>query len=357
MKFVRGIRTLALSALIFSGSCTSDATDPVDAVEEENRVPDQTEEIIDSEIPSPQAASDEAKKQGEETVDSNSSGDVQKLAAEQQLPADEAAKAVANGAGQEVATANQAISNANAEVESVEAPGLTPAPAGSSPALPEAPVAPIAVAEAPAASPALPAETEQVAPAETIPTIAEANDATPSEFNHTDSDKKVKASKAKKSGKAKHSHHASKGKKSPALSGNEKVYIVQPGDTLGSIAGTIYGSKREWKALANLNGIKAKGRIYPGDALKYTSNAATAAFEARFDGLAKASVTVEHGDTLSKIAARVMGQSSFWKLIWRWNEATLTNPNKIAVGQTLQYVSAKDLSSLSSGAPAAEEAH
>ena len=57
----------------------------------------------------------------------------------------------------------------------------------------------------------------------------------------------------------------------------------------------------------------------------------------------KASVTVEKGDTLTKIAAKVMGQASYWKMLWRLNETALTNPNRISVGQALQYVNAKDL--------------
>ena len=332
MKLVKSIRTLALSALLFTGSsCTSDGTEePVDSVEEENRVPDQGEEVVDSELPSPEAASVEAQ-QGVESIDSNSTAEVQGLSSEQQLAVDESANAVQNGAGQVVATA---------PVPGAEDPS-------TSPALPEAPVAPIAQAEAPMASPALPPE--EVAPADSIPTIADV--VADSEATHADAVPK-KAKKAKKSKGVKH-----RAANSPVLSGNEKVYIVQPGDTLGSISTTLYGSSVQWKTLADLNSLDSKGRIFPGDAIKYAASEATATFEARYDGLAKASVTVEKGDTLSKIATRVMGQAAFWKLLWRWNETALQDPNKIAVGMTLQYVATKDLEAASSAAPEAAPAH
>jgi nucleoid-associated protein YgaU len=328
VRLVKGIRTLALSALLFSSSsCTTDGTEePVDTVEEENRIPGETEEVVDSELPSPEAASLEAQ-QGVESIDSNSEGGVQGLPTEQQLAVDESANAIDNGAGQEIAAA----STVGAETES--------------PALPEAP---IAQAETPMASPAMPAE---VAPVETIPTIADV--VADSESTHADA-VPVKEKKAKKA-KA----HKSKARvaQAPVLSGNEKVYVVQPGDTLGSISATLYGSSREWKSLADMNGLDSKGRIFPGDAIKYSSNESTAAFESRFDGLTKASVTVEKGDTLSSIANRLMGQASFWKLLWRWNETAVTDPNRIAVGQTLQYVSKQDLDAASSAAPEATPAH
>ncbi len=308
MKLVTSIRTLALTALLFSSSCTSDGTEPVETVEEENRIPTQSDEVVDSELPSPEAASVEAQKAGE-AIDSNSSGEVQNLSSDQQMAVDQSA----NGAGQEVAPA----STAGAE---------TAAAPSESPALPEAAIA----AETTPASPVVPAE--EVAPAEPIAKTSETAAAGPAAA-------KASAHKSKKSKKSQSSH----ARKTPSLSGNEKVYVVQPGDTLGSISTMLYGSNKEWKTLANLNGLNDAGLIFPGDALKYTASEASAAFEARYDGLAKVSVTVEKGDTLTKIAARVMGQAQFWKLLWRWNEKTLADPNKIAVGQTLDYVSAQDL--------------
>jgi len=222
--------------------------------------------------------------------------------------------------------------------------------AAESPAFPDSP--PMAMAEAtpeaPLASPAMPAD--DVTAAEPISTISDVSADSATADAPAPAKKRKKSKKSKKSG----SHNSSK---APALSGNEKLYVVQPGDTLGTISKTLYGTSRQWKSLAELNGLANAARIYPGDAIKYTANETTAAFESRYDGLAKASVTVEKGDTLSKIAVRVMGQSHFWKMLWRWNEATLSDPNKIAVGQNLQYVSAKDLEAASNAAPSDAAAH
>lgn len=327
MKLVRGIRILAFSALIFSSnSCTTDGSEePVESVEEENRIPSPSDDIIDSELPSAEAASIEAQ-QGLESIDSNSTAEVQDLSSEQQLAVDESANAIENGAGQEMASPSTLGAEDSSATE-----------------------APIAQDEAPLTSPALPSE--EVSTAESIPTIADVV----AESEATQADAAPTKSKKTKAHRSKAGKHQSV--KTPVLSGNEKIYIVQPGDTLGSISKTLYGSTREWKSLAELNALDANARIFPGDALKYSANEATAAFEARYDGLTKASVTVEKGDSLSKIAMRVMGQSSFWRLLWRWNESTLTDPNKINVGQTLQYVSAQDLEAASSTDAAAAAAH
>ncbi len=361
MKLVKGLRVLALSALIFSGSCTSDGNDSVDTVEEENRVPDQQDQAVaDAELPSPEQASIDAQKAGDEVIDANSAADVQQLPADQQLAANEASPTIpSDGAGQEIPNSPStagAESAAGAESPTTGAPSVAPE---------ASPVAPIAVAEAPVESPAMPAEAEKAPEAapmagveSPVQTIADSDVVADSESHHSD------AVPAKKAKKAKHSKHAShkRGKghsasSNPELGANEKLYIVQPGDTLGSIASVVYGSSKEWKSLAELNNKTSKSRIFPGDMIKYASNEKSAAFEARWNAIPKNSVTVAKGDTLSKIAAKVMGQDSYWKVIWRLNQETLTNPNKIVVGQSLQYVSAKDLEAALSSGKNSEDAH
>ena len=325
MKLVNGLRALALTAFIFSSSsCTSDGSEEtVEAVEEDNQVPSPVDDAIDTELPSAEAASSEAE-QGTETIDQNSEAEVEALSSEQQIAVDEAAEAgLANGAGQEIAAV---------PVPGAEDVSATDNPVESA-ALPETPVE-----QAPAliASPELPAEDS--APA--IPTIADivaesetahANSAAPEAKNH----KRMKSKRAPKA---------------PILNANEKMYIVQPGDTLARIANLLFGASREWKSLADLNGIDQQGLIFPGDAIKYVPSDKTAAFEARYDGLPKASVSVEKGDTLSKIATRVMGDPSYWKMLWRWNEASVPDPNQIAIGMSLQYVTKQDLDGASSAA-------
>ncbi|RZA16881.1 MAG: LysM domain-containing protein [Proteobacteria bacterium] len=324
MKLVNGLRALALTAFIFSSfSCTSDGTeDTEEAVEEDNQVPSQEgDEVSDASLPTAEAASVEAE-QGVETIDSSSNADVQTLPSDQQIAVDEAAQAgIANGAGQEIASASTAGAEVDAAAAAVaEAPMESPSFAEAAP-----------VAEAPMASPSLAAEDSG-----SVPTIADV--VADSESAQADAPKPVKEKKAKKGKRA---------RKMPTLSGNEKMYIVQPGDTLAAISAVLFGSRGEWKNLADLNGLSSKSLIFPGDAIKYVASEKTAAFEAKFEGLAKQSVTVAKGDTLSKIAARVMGSASYWKMIWRWNEAAVTDPNKIAVGMSLSYVGTAELEAAS----------
>lgn len=331
MKLVNGLRALALTAFIFSTSCATDGVEEsVETVEEENQIPSDGEEAVDVELPTAEAASVEAE-QGVETIDANSVADVQGLPSDQQIAIDEAAAAgIANGAGQEIVSAPIP----GAEDDSAVATDI-PVDAQTLPESSVPDVAPVAEAEAPMVSPEM---TPEEAPA--IPTLADvaAETAAPAEVAADVAPTKAKGKKSKRA------------RKMPELSGNEKMYIVQPGDTLAAISAVLYGTTGQWQNIANLNGIDGQALIFPGDAIKYVANEKTAAFESKYDGLAKASVAVEKGDTLSKIASRVMGNASYWKMLWRWNEAAVTDPNKIAVGMSLQYVSPKDLESVTTAA-------
>jgi len=47
-------------------------------------------------------------------------------------------------------------------------------------------------------------------------------------------------------------------------------------------------------------------------------------------------VTVRHGDTLSKIAKRVLGSTRKWPVLWYANRHRVHNPNLITAGETLR---------------------
>lgn len=47
---------------------------------------------------------------------------------------------------------------------------------------------------------------------------------------------------------------------------------------------------------------------------------------------------IKHGDTLGKISSQVYGTQSKWKKIWENNRATIPNPNKIFAGFYLYYL-------------------
>ncbi len=113
-------------------------------------------------------------------------------------------------------------------------------------------------------------------------------------------------------------------------------YYVQKGDTLGDIAATIYGDKSQWRRLAEENNLKDPSLIYAGDVILYTLSEKSKAFASAYESAALKSVTVAKGDTLSSLAAKVLGSSQEWRTLWKMN-AKIANPDSIEVGMVLTY--------------------
>lgn len=349
MRTLRRFYTgLALSALILSSNCTTsdsaDTEDELAAADAGNQVVEvQKDEIRDSEIPDPEQVAVEAQQAAEaagESIDGNSSNAIQDLNAEQQ-----------------------------AEPRSPELPESHPADASNyqmaeqnKGAQPVSDVEPAA-----AASESLPSLSQVVAESDTP---AAANDSGMAQQTSNDmvsatdagmdnsasamdagmaSDKPAKARKNK----------VRKAARSPRgmehLSGN--FYIVQPGDTLGQIATVIYGTSRRWQDLASANNLEASTPIFPGDILRYPADSASAEFETAYKNLPRSKVVVQKGDTLELIAERQLGNKAFWKLVWRWNESIIAEPNKIFEGQSLDYIAAEELTALLSDRKGLKQAH
>jgi nucleoid-associated protein YgaU len=115
-------------------------------------------------------------------------------------------------------------------------------------------------------------------------------------------------------------------------------YIVQPGDTLSRIAFNIFGKRSKWAELAAENEIVNPERILPGDVIKYQVTDSSQTYQNKADSLSTSIVVVEKGDTLSKIATRLLGNSSYWRSIWRLNQSEIPNPHRLKVGQELRYI-------------------
>ncbi|MGE0171569.1 MAG: LysM peptidoglycan-binding domain-containing protein [Oligoflexales bacterium] len=113
-------------------------------------------------------------------------------------------------------------------------------------------------------------------------------------------------------------------------------YIVLPGDTLSAISKKVTGSPSNWKQLAETNGIADPTKIRPGDVIRFSNNdsAKSSDYMAK---IPKKNVAASKGDTLAKIAEKVMGNASFWPVIWRLNIASIPNPHRIREGQDLVY--------------------
>lgn len=131
------------------------------------------------------------------------------------------------------------------------------------------------------------------------------------------------------------------------------VVTVENGDNYSKISRRVYGSSRYFSALAvfNQNRISDPRRMRPGMRVltppaevlekKYPQLLATP----EHGSIQRASfiVTDEGGpayrvgerETLSEIAERFLGRSSRWTEIYRLNQSTLKNPNKLKPGTIL----------------------
>jgi nucleoid-associated protein YgaU len=130
----------------------------------------------------------------------------------------------------------------------------------------------------------------------------------------------------------------------PALpeQGSKMPYIVRVGETLSSIATTIYGNTEKWTEMAELSSIKNSNMVRPGDVVYYQLAPETLAFATAYEGATRTEVTIQAGDTLAAIAERVYGNSGDWKYVWRQN-ANIENPDRLEVGMTVSYLSPASL--------------
>ena len=205
-----------------------------------------------------------------------------------------------------------------------------------------------------AAAPEVPAASETLADAfESKPAIAAAEPSSPSPAAVVDGNSISSPGSARfitshhESKHASHKvashhakHHSGAAKPASAAKGNPAAgasYLVLPGDTLGTIAAKIYGTKKEWKTLADFNGLTSPYLIRIGEVVKFDDhNEKAKAFVAQYQSAMK-TVVVKKGDSLSKIAAAVYGDSSKWKQLLSVNSGKIANPNQIAIGMKLSY--------------------
>jgi len=122
----------------------------------------------------------------------------------------------------------------------------------------------------------------------------------------------------------------------------ERIYVVQRGDTLSDIAREQMGAASRITDLISANQAVLKGgsSIRPGMKLRIPGTrsssgaAAPAPRGSSFDGGAK-SYTVQKGDTLMSISARMLGSSKRWREIQGANESVLHGGQELRVGMVL----------------------
>ncbi len=127
-------------------------------------------------------------------------------------------------------------------------------------------------------------------------------------------------------------------------------YVVRPGDTLWAIAGEVLGDPTQWvrlyaansDVLSNPHALRAgmtlvvpEQKAAPEPTPDEGKGQAKGGDEAPEPAGGPRTYTVKRGDTLSTIAARVLGNQSRWRDLWNANRQTVPDANRISVGQVL----------------------
>ncbi|MDX1565316.1 MAG: LysM peptidoglycan-binding domain-containing protein, partial [Phycisphaeraceae bacterium] len=126
----------------------------------------------------------------------------------------------------------------------------------------------------------------------------------------------------------------------PAVS---KTYTIRAGDDFATIARRTWGSEAKWVAIQRANPDVDPRRLRIGqkiviptleaDALRRSGELSSAAQSTALGR--RAHVTVEKGDSLTRISRKVYGRSSLWETIYQANRDKLSSPDDLKVGMVL----------------------
>lgn len=126
----------------------------------------------------------------------------------------------------------------------------------------------------------------------------------------------------------------------------KRTYTIQPGDNFWKIAQTHYGNGTHAAAIVAANPAINPDRLQVGVTItlpELSTSAASPAIRRTASSSSPAPapagasyVTVQEGDTLSKIAARTLGSATQWQRIAEANKTELPNPDRLKVGQRLR---------------------
>lgn len=117
---------------------------------------------------------------------------------------------------------------------------------------------------------------------------------------------------------------------------------MKEGDSLASIWRDLTGSERGWEQLQQANPGLDPSRLKIGQVLKVpdwksAAGASKPASPVSAPTATTGSYTVQSGDTLSTIAAKVYGESKLWKRIYDANKDAIgSDPGALKVGQSLR---------------------
>lgn len=126
-------------------------------------------------------------------------------------------------------------------------------------------------------------------------------------------------------------------KENKKASGTSGMYVVQPNDSLWSIAENKYNDGYKWTEIAKANSIANPGTIFKGDKLVIPAISTSATNQTTTTlklPLNDTTYVIQRGDDLWGIAVREYGDGYQWVKIAQANN--LSNPNLIHVDNTLK---------------------
>jgi len=106
------------------------------------------------------------------------------------------------------------------------------------------------------------------------------------------------------------------------------LIVVQPGDTLWTLSRQHLGRGTRWLELLAANpAVEDPNRLVPGTQLTLPTRTTSHRHTAE-------TITIQAGDSLSKLALAAYGHASYWRCLASANPS-LTNPHQLHIGQSI----------------------
>ena len=118
------------------------------------------------------------------------------------------------------------------------------------------------------------------------------------------------------------------------------TYIIQPGDTLSSIAEKYYGDESKWEVIGKANPLVDPVRLRVGQELRIPALSQVVVDETEPKATKPGSMDVHEvqaGESLSSLADKYYSDPTLWRVIYNFNRDLIgDNPNAIKAGMELQ---------------------
>jgi len=137
----------------------------------------------------------------------------------------------------------------------------------------------------------------------------------------------------------------------PPAAAAPRTYVVQAGDTLGTISQKLLGTSKKWELISKANGNVSPTSLRIGQTLTIPQEPVRVAAHSDGSALERALeeaagfvsnsnrptsiYRVQPGDSLYVISRRVLSSPDRWKEIYELNRDKMSSPNDLSVGQVI----------------------